>query len=314
MNFITAMERFAKKAATTDLVPCAALTSLSLRWANTLVCMNDDRRPDIAFLGTGSMSGAILVGLLAQRELFGVLSATTRSASSAAGLDHDGIRAVSLEAEPEANQRLAAEADVVILGVKPPQIVDLARDIAQSLRPGAVVVSVAAGISTAAIEAVLPESVRGVRVMPNTPSHVGLGVSGIAAGASADDAAVRVTKRIFDVVGDALVIDESQIDALSAISGSGPAYVFLFIEQWSKVAVSLGFTDEQAATMVAGTFRGASELLAASDAEPAELRRRVTSPKGTTEQAVGVLQSADLEALFARAADAAIARARELAG
>ena len=104
-----------------------------------------------------------------------------------------------------------------------------------------------------------------------------------------------------------------RIDALSTISGSGPAYVFYLIEQLTRTAVGLGFTDAEAKVMVEGTFRGASELLAASDVPPAELRRRVTSPNGTTEQAVGVLEQADLADLFDRATAAALARAKELA-
>ena len=106
---------------------------------------------------------------------------------------------------------------------------------------------------------------------------------------------------------------ESQIDALSTVSGSGPAYVFLFVEEFSRAAVGLGFTPEQAALLVSETFLGAMQLLAASGQSPEELRRQVTSPKGTTERAIAVLQDADLEALFARATAAALARARELA-
>ncbi len=103
------------------------------------------------------------------------------------------------------------------------------------------------------------------------------------------------------------------MDALSTISGSGPAYVFLLIEELTRTAVGLGFTEEQAALMVNGTFRGASELLASSHSGPAELRRKVTSPKGTTERAIAVLQEADLSGLFTLATHAALARAKELA-
>ncbi|WP_293695132.1 pyrroline-5-carboxylate reductase [uncultured Agrococcus sp.] len=275
--------------------------------------MNVSDTPSIAFLGTGSMSGAILAGLVQQREKFGSLSATTRSEESAAKIASDGVEAVALAAEPDANRRLAAAADVVVLGVKPYQIVELLREISDALRSGTIVVSVAAGITTAVMEAEVGDDIAVVRVMPNTPSHVGLGVAGIAAGTGAGEGAVDVTRTIFGAVGTALVIDESQIDALSSISGSGPAYVFLFIEQWTRVALELGFDERQAAAMVQGTFRGASELLAASDVDPAELRRRVTSPKGTTEQALAVLQGAGLDAVFREAADAAIARAKELA-
>lgn len=297
----------------TDFVPCDALTHPSLRRTNTLGVMNAERKPSIAFLGTGSMSGAILAGLVQRRDKFGPLSATTRSPESAAKIGGEGVEAVALAEEPDANRRLASASDVVVLGVKPYQIIELVREIADALKPGTILISVAAGITTAAMEAELSDEIAVVRVMPNTPSHVGLGVAGIAAGSGAGQEDVEMARSIFEAVGTALVIDESQIDALSAISGSGPAYVFLFIEQWTRVALDLGFTEDQAASMVQGTFRGANELLAASDADPAELRRRVTSPKGTTEQAVAVLQDADLVQVFRRAADAAIARAKELA-
>jgi len=108
-------------------------------------------------------------------------------------------------------------------------------------------------------------------------------------------------------------VPESRIDALSAVSGSGPAYVFLLIEELERTAFKLGFTRQESRVMVENTFLGASELLAASGETPAELRRRVTSPKGTTERAIEVLEDAGLSALFDRATDAAIVRARELA-
>lgn len=259
------------------------------------------------------MSGAILSGLLENAEAFGAVSATTRSAASRDALPSGTAESVALADEPGANQRLAAASDVVVLGVKPAQIGDLASEISESLRPGTLVISVAAGITIAALESRLPDSVAVVRSMPNTPSHVGLGVTGIAAGSAATDEHVELARSIFEAVGDVLVVEEDQIDPLSAISGSGPAYVYLFAEAWTQVALDLGFTAEQAAVMVQGTFKGASELMVRSDDEPSELRRKVTSPKGTTEQLIKVLQDAELEPLFARAADAAIARAKELA-
>lgn len=258
------------------------------------------------------MSGAILEGLLAHADEFGSISATTRSVESRDALPNSVAEAVALADEPGANQRLAADADVVVLGVKPAQIGDLASEIASSLRPGTLVISVAAGITIATLEAAVGAGIPVVRAMPNTPSLVGMGVAGIAGGSAAEDAHLDIASRIFAAVGDVLVIDEAQIDPLSAISGSGPAYVYLFAEVWTKVALELGFTEEQAATMVQGTFRGASEMMVRSDDVPSELRRRVTSPKGTTEKLIGVLQDADLEPLFAAAAQAAIARAAEL--
>ncbi|RWR24821.1 pyrroline-5-carboxylate reductase [Agrococcus lahaulensis] len=270
-----------------------------------------DLLPPIAMLGVGSMGGAILTGLAhhgAER-----IVVTNRTAEKAAGIRLDGVESIALADEPDGNARAVAGAKLVVLGVKPAGIVDLAREIAPHLEPDAVVVSIAAGTTTASIEAALPASVPVVRAMPNTPSHVGLGVTGVAGGARASADDVALVARMFEAVGEVIVLDESQIDALSTISGSGPAYVFLLIEELTGAAERMGFTPEQAATMVQGTFRGASELLAADGAEPAELRRRVTSPKGTTERAVAVLQEARLGEVFDCATAAALARAQELA-
>lgn len=272
--------------------------------------------PPISMLGVGSMGGAILQGLVqhgAER-----IVVTNRTAEKAAAIQLDGVESIALADEPGGNARAVDGAKLVVLGVKPAGMVELAREIGPHLAADAVVVSIAAGTTTAAIEAALPASVPVVRAMPNTPSTVGLGVTGVAGGSRASEDDVALVARLFEAVGDVIVLEESQIDALSTISGSGPAYVFLLMEELTSTAERMGFTAEQAATMVQGTFRGASELLAADagagTAEgPAELRRRVTSPKGTTEQAIGVLQAAELGEVFDRATAAALARAQELA-
>jgi pyrroline-5-carboxylate reductase len=161
------------------------------------------------------------------------------------------------------------------------------------------------------MEAIVPNAV--IRSMPNTPSLVGRGVTGLARGSRATEDDLALAVALFETVGEVLVVAEHKLDALSTISGSGPAYVFLLIEELTRTAVKLGFSDSEAATMVQGTFRGAAELLAASGEKPADLRRKVTSPKGTTERAIAVLQDAELSATFDEATAAALARARELA-
>ncbi|HET6672577.1 MAG TPA: pyrroline-5-carboxylate reductase [Agromyces sp.] len=280
--------------------------------------MPDDtpvRLPTIAFLGAGSMARAVLSGLLQPGvEVDGGIRATNRSAARAAELAGvPGVTALSTETDAAANRTAVAGAKIVVVAVKPAMVPDLLAEIADALEPGTVVVSVAAGVTIATFESHLPASVAVIRSMPNTPAVVGRAVTGLAAGtrSSEDDLALAVA--MFETVGDVIVVPEEQIDALSTISGSGPAYVFYLIEQLTATAIDKGFTPEQAALLVQGTFRGASELLAASDDDPAELRRRVTSPKGTTERAVMVLEEAALKATFDRATDAALARARELA-
>jgi len=269
--------------------------------------------PRTALLGVGSMSGAVLDGLLAAGLDRATVTLTTKSEQSAAAHRERGLDATATDTDPDANRAAVRGASLVVLGVKPYAIGDLLDEVSADLEPGTVVVSVAVGTTTASMEAKVPTGVRVVRALPNTPIGVGHGVTGISAGASADADAVALASSVFDASGVVIEVPESQLDALSAVSGSGPAYVFLLVEQWQQAAESLGFSHDQAEAMVQGTLRGAVELLAASGEEPADLRRAVTSPKGTTERAVAVLQDADLAGTFKRASRAAIARAEELA-
>lgn len=267
--------------------------------------------PAIAILGTGSMGGAILRGLRQPGVQVERLRATTRSDASAAALRSEGIEARGTEHDSEANRWAVSDARLVILGVKPAQITAVLAEVDSSVHPDALVVSVAAGITTEAMQAVVPNPV--VRAMPNTPALIGRGVTGISGGSRATAAHLALADDLFRTVGTVVELPEAQIDALSTISGSGPAYVFLLIEELTRAAEAMGFEPDVAALLVQQTFSGAALLLEATGDEPAELRRRVTSPKGTTERAIAVLQDAQLDDLFARAARAALARARELA-
>ncbi|WP_254359756.1 pyrroline-5-carboxylate reductase [Microbacterium hominis] len=259
------------------------------------------------------MGGAILQGLVASGAAPRVI-VTNRTAQKAEALSGlAGVESIALEHDPDGNARAAAAADVVLIGVKPAMVPDLLADIAPALRPGTIVVSLAAGVTIATFERILGSACPVVRSMPNTPAIVGRAVTGIAAGSTATATHVETVRRLFETCGAVIELPEAQIDALSTISGSGPAYVYLLIEELTRAAIGKGFTEADARLMAEQTFIGASALLAASGEDPAELRRRVTSPKGTTERAIAVLQEARLDDLFARATDAALARARELA-
>lgn len=273
------------------------------------------RLPAIAFLGAGSMARAIIAGLLQPGvAVDGGIRTTNRTAEKAAELAGlEGVTAYATDTDAAANLAAVEGAELVVVAVKPAMVPDLLREIAGALEPGTVVVSVASGVTVATFESLLPESVAVIRSMPNTPAVVGRAVTGISAGTRSSDDDLALAVSLFETVGDVLVVPESQLDPLSSISGAGPAYVFYLIEQLTATAIDKGFTPEQAALMVRGTFRGASELLATSGEEPAELRRRVTSPKGITERAVAVLEEANLKQVFDRATDAALARAREMA-
>jgi len=267
--------------------------------------------PTIAILGTGSMAGAILRGLRQPAVQVDSLRATTRSDASAAVLRSEGVEARGIEHDSAANRWAVSDARLVLLGVKPAQITAVLADVGPTLHPEALVVSVAAGITTEAMEAVVPNPV--VRAMPNTPALIGRGVTGISGGSRATAAHLALADDLFRTVGTVVELPEAQIDALSTISGSGPAYVFLLIEELTRAAEAMGFESDVAALLVQQTFTGAALLLEETGEDPEELRRRVTSPNGTTERAIAVLQDARLSDLFERAARAALARAQELA-
>jgi pyrroline-5-carboxylate reductase len=268
--------------------------------------------PPIAILGTGSMGGAILAGLTAPAvSVEGRIRVTNRTVEKARPLSSAAVESFALAETPDANRLAVAGARLVLIGVKPAMVSDLLREIADALEPDAIVISVAAGVTTATMEGIVPGSV--LRAMPNTPSVIGRGVTGLSLGSRASAADGALGRALFETVGTVLEIPEDKIDALSTISGSGPAYVFYLIEELTRTAMDLGFSAEESEVMVNGTFVGAAELLVSSDAPPDELRRRVTSPKGTTERAIAVLQSADLKELFDRATAAALARAKEMA-
>jgi len=268
--------------------------------------------PSIAILGTGSMGGAILAGLTAPTvTVEGGIRVTNRSVTKAEALASDLVTSLATDVDPSANRTAVAGARIVLIGVKPVMVPALLEEIADALEPDAIVVSVAAGVTIATMEALVPGVV--LRSMPNTPAVVGRAVTGLSSGTRSSDEDLALVSSVFATVGEVLVVPESKIDALSTISGSGPAYVFYLIEQLTNTAIELGFTRDEAALMVNTTFLGAAELLAASDVDPAELRRRVTSPKGTTERAIAELEKADLAATFSRATAAALARAQELA-
>lgn len=271
--------------------------------------------PSLAFLGAGSMGGAILHGVVASGlSIDGGIIATNRTKEKAASLaDLEGVTAIALEEQSAGNTDAAAAARIVLVGVKPGMVPDLLREIAPALRDDAIVVSLAAGVTLATYSEHLGADVSVIRSMPNTPSTVGKGVTGLAAGAAASSDDLAVVRRLFELVGVVVEVPEDKIDALSTISGSGPAYVFLLIEELTKAAIGKGFSEEDARLMAEQTFIGATALLAGSGKEPSELRRLVTSPKGTTERAIAVLQDAHLDEVFAAATDAALARAREMA-
>ncbi|GGG55323.1 pyrroline-5-carboxylate reductase [Kocuria dechangensis] len=269
--------------------------------------------PVLAFLGCGSMNGSILRGVLASGVPVDRVRATVRSAESARPLEEQtGVRPYVTGEDPEANRRAAREADVVLLGVKPVGVLELAREIAPALRPGTVVASVAAGISIAALERALPEGQPVVRTMPNTPSSVRRGVVSVTPGSATTPEQTAAVRRVLEAVGTVVEVPEEHVDAVTGVSGSGPAYVFLLAEALQQAGERMGLPADVARVLARETVSGAGELLRPEDADPAALRRAVTSPKGTTDRAIRTFQENGFEDLVAAAAQASADRSAEL--
>jgi pyrroline-5-carboxylate reductase len=267
----------------------------------------------IAVIGAGSMGGAILSGLIAAGTAADSITASTATTQSAKALsDKFGIKSFALDASPSANSDAAENADVLLIAVKPAKVLETLEEIKATIKDGALVVSVAAGVTTESMEQAIGPKASVIRAMPNTPSIVGHGVTGIAKGESANDNQLALAKDLFETVGQVIVVDEEKINALSTISGSGPAYVFYFAEKLMTAARKMGFSEKEANLMVRATFLGSATLLAASSDSPETLRAQVTSPGGTTMQATARFDEADLEKVFIEATEAALARAIEL--
>jgi pyrroline-5-carboxylate reductase len=271
--------------------------------------------PAIAILGAGSMGRAILQGLLSPHVHVATgIRITNRRVEAATDFDAEPrVTAWVTSQNPEANREAVRGARVVIVAVKPADVEALVANVAADLDDDAVVVSVAAGKTLQQLQSAAGDKRAVMRAMPNTPAQIRRGVTGIAVGEHVSADQRDLVESVFATVGSVVVVDEERLNALTSISGSGPAYVFYLIEQWEQAARELGFTQAEAALLVRETVRGAAELILATGEQPEELRRRVTSPNGTTERAIATLQQAHLAELLETAMQAAMARAREIA-
>lgn len=277
--------------------------------------MNSSSTTDlkVAFLGTGSMNGAILRGLLASGFDPDRVIATCRSEESANALRNQApVTVVASETDGQANAKAVKGAGVVVLGVKPKGIQALAAEISQALEKDAIVVSVAAAVTTGMIEAQLRAGQPVVRAMPNTPSQVGMGVTSISAGRGTGPADMKRVADLLKSTGFVTQVPEDQVNAVAAVSGSGPAYAFYLAEIMAAAGQQLGLDADLARVLAAKTVAGAGKMLDAPEVDPVALRKAVTSPNGTTEAAIRVFDDADMRGIMARAAQAASERAEEI--
>ena len=262
--------------------------------------------PVIAFIGGGNMASAIIGGLIRQGMSPSHIEVVEPWDQARAALQLQ----YNLSAQAEAGAQLSRAA-LVVWAVKPQTFKDAAAQV-RPFTPGAVHLSVAAGIRSSSLVAWLG-SERIVRAMPNTPALIGQGMTALYARPSISTAERQQVEQVLSPTGQLLwVEDEVQLDAVTALSGSGPAYVFYFLEAMQQAGVELGLTPEQARALAVGTFAGGAHL-AAQSAEPlATLRERVTSKGGTTHAALTALEQAGVKAAFVKAMHAACVRAAEL--
>lgn len=261
----------------------------------------------IAFLGGGNMATAIINGLLRAGLAKDRVSVTARRVDKMKELqDSLGIR-VGMD-----NAAAAKDAEVIVLSVKPQALDKLLVEIAPAIDRTKLVISVAAGVPIAAIERRLGAGARIVRAMPNTPCLVGLGATALSAGEHATKEDLELATAMFDSVGLSTVVDEYLLDAVTGLSGSGPAYIFLIIEALSDAGVKVGLSRHQALKLAAQTVLGSARLLLETNQHPGHLKDQVTSPGGTAIAGLHTLEAGGLRTTLIDAVEAATKRAREL--
>lgn len=212
----------------------------------------------------------------------------------------------------QSNIELVERSDIVVLAIKPQILERVVREIAGHVRPDALIISIAAGISIDTIEARLRPGTRVIRAMPNTPALVQSGATAIAPGLHATDDDVALATAIFDNVGISVVLDEIHLDAVTGLSGSGPAYVFLILEAFADAGVKVGLSRRNAQRLAAQTVMGAARMLLETNEHPGRLKDMVTSPGGTAIAGLHTLEEGGLRTTLINAVESATLRAREL--
>lgn len=265
----------------------------------------------IAFIGAGNMPQSIIGGMVRGGYPAKDIYASNPSQPKLTTLaEKHGIHT------SQDNIEVARAADVIVLSVKPQLMSDVCAHLQENLSnlDQKLVITIAAGLRIEKYHQFLGEQVRVIRVMPNTPSLVGEGVSGLCADENASEADKSFVTEVFDYVGKTIwVDDENGIDVLGAVAGSGPAYFFEFMAGLQKVAEELGFSTEDARAMVQQTALGAASMASQSELSLVDLRKQVTSKGGSTAKGVEVYQQADIDDISARAVKAAVARNQEMA-
>ncbi|HVJ92577.1 MAG TPA: pyrroline-5-carboxylate reductase [Labilithrix sp.] len=269
---------------------------------------NNAMKKTLGFIGAGNMAAALVKGLLHANVVppSGVIVSDVKEERLTMLRDKHGVRTTS------DNHELVRVADVVVLSIKPQVIDRVLASIGGDVRPTQLVISVAAGVPVSAMEARLPDGTRVVRTMPNTPATVDAGATAIAAGTHATEDDLEVARALFSAVGRVVTIEESLIDAVTGLSGSGPAYVMLMIEALADGGVKVGLHRDTALLLAAQTVYGSAKLLLETGEHPGRLKDMVTSPGGTAIAGLHTLESGGLRRTLIDAVEAATTRAAVL--
>jgi pyrroline-5-carboxylate reductase len=262
----------------------------------------------VGFVGGGNMGEALIRGLVESNLVpaEAIVVTDVRADRTSQLADQYGVRAVT------SNVVLVTEADVVILAVKPQIMAPVLREVLPALTNRPLLISLAAGVSTATIQSVLGKYQRLIRVMPNTPALVLQGVTAIAKSPGLDVDDLETAQEIFAAVGKVVVLDEEQLDAVTGLSGSGPAYIAIVIESLADGGVKMGLDRATAMTLATQTVLGAAMLLSETGLHPGALKDMVSSPGGTTIAGIAALEEGGIRTTFIRAVERATLRSREL--
>jgi pyrroline-5-carboxylate reductase len=262
----------------------------------------------IGFIGAGNMATAMVKGLTRS----GLYAPDRLSASDS---DESKIKAISetfgLKSSPS-NRSLVRDCTVIVLAVKPQVIREILEEIKEDIRDDHLVISIAAGIPIKLIQASIGPAIPVIRVMPNTPALIQKGISALAPGKKVTTEQIDMARNIFGAVGETVIVQEEMMDAVTALSGSGPGFLFRIMECFVDAGERLGFDTEISRRLVIQTFIGATQLAGESDKTLSELREMVTSPGGTTEAGLAVFTDKDLEGLIQEVLEAALRRGVEL--
>jgi pyrroline-5-carboxylate reductase len=264
----------------------------------------------IVVIGGGKMGSIITQGLISRKIIAGKDITVTDVDADRLKFLHSSL---GLQVSGE-NKETVKNADIVILAVKPQNMGQTLKEIAPALNKSKIVISIAAGITTVFVEGYLTKGVHVVRVMPNTPALISAGAAAVARGTNASAADIKLARSIFDAVGITVEVDEKLMDAVTGLSGSGPAYCFVILEALSDAGVQMGIPRELALKLAAQTMLGSALLCLQGDKHPAQLKDMVTSPAGTTAAGLKALEDGKIRATLIAAVEAATKRSKELAG